>query len=1576
MKQLYPVQRQLLSVAFLLSASIVFLPSRIFAQAQVCTAPVLVLTTATPAPVCSPQTVNLNNLIDYSASTLPGDTYFLFYDNSNNEVSSPSAISQSGTYFIKAISGACSDQKSVTVTINQTPVITTSYFPFCSNDQGFFSLNATAGTNTVVWNGNGVVNSGGVYYFQPLTAGPGTFNLKATNTTGGCQASLQVKVLQTPKLVLKTPAAVCSPQTVDLTKLVDPTSVLPAGTVLSYSINNVVVISPSAVNQSGTYLISAIFTAPDGSTCTDNQLVNVTVNQTPVITTSYFPFCGNDQGYFALNATAGTNTVAWNGDGVVNSGGSYYFQPLTAGAGIHTLVATNTTSGGCQASMQVQVFQSPKLVVKQPAAVCSPQTVDLTKLVDPTSVLPAGTVLSYSLNNVVVSSPSAVTQSGAYLISAIFTAPNGSTCTDNQIVNVTVNQTPVITTFFSPFCGNDQGYFALNATAGTNTVAWNGDGVVNSGGSYYFQPLTAGAGIHTLVATNTTSGGCQASMQVTVLQTPKLVVKQPAPVCSPQTVDLTKLVDQAASILPPGTSFYYLQNGVPVSTPSAISQSGTYQIGASVPTSNQFVSCSDNQYVQVTVNRSPVVTQLGIFCSNDPSTYNMTATAGTGDAITWNGDGVTNSNGFTFFFNPSLAGAGIHALIATNLNGGCQTTMQVQVFQAPKLVVKQPAAVCSPQTVDLTKLVDQAASILPPGTSFYYLQNGVPVSTPSAVSQSGTYQIGASVPTSNQFVSCSDNQYVQVAVNQTPSITPLQGPFCSNDATAYALSATTSTGDFINWNGDGVTNSNGASFFFKPSLAGVGTHTLIATNTNGGCQASIQATVLAPPSLSACPADITVSNDPGKCGAIVNYAAPSATAGCGSASLSQTGPVSGSLFPTGITVVTFTLKDAAGNTLTSCSFKVTVNDTEKPVITCNGDQNLNNDPNQCGASYSGVPTATDNCPGLTITGSRNDGRSLTDLYPIGATTITWTATDASGNTSTCTQKINVADHELPAITCPANLSQDADAGSCGAIIIVATPAATDNCGAPVVSSHRSDGLGPNAPYPIGVTTITWTATDAAGNTKSCSQTITVRDNEAPVINCGTAIVVSTDPGRCAASLSVPVPTATDNCGTPAVTGVRSDGQALTAPYPTGSTTITWTATDASGKTSSCTQTVLVSDKEKPSITAPPAINTTANAGKCSAVVSLGTPVTSDNCGIASVTSNAPANFPVGSTTVLWTATDVNGNINTSTQTVTVTDNEKPVVSGVVQKNFCSGGSGSYTVDAISASDNCGIASITYAVSGATVRTGTGPDASGNFAVGTSIITWKVTDLSGNVSTWQTKVVVDNAIVVSIPDAFAMATGAAANTVYLGYSPASSIKLKAVATGGTGTLTYLWSNGATTQTITVSPTVVTTYSVTVSDATGCSKASSKQIIVVDISCGTGKVTICCKSATSQTGQTLCVNSGLVPYYLLLGAKLGSCTSNPATVRVQQKSVEEQQINTTLSVQAYPNPSNASFTLVAKGMKPVEKAELIVYDVLGKVVEVKTVLPGQTFSVGAFYKAGVYVAELRQGDKKSTVKLVKQ
>ena len=222
---------------------------------------------------------------------------------------------------------------------------------------------------------------------------------------------------------------------------------------------------------------------------------------------------------------------------------------------------------------------------------------------------------------------------------------------------------------------------------------------------------------------------------------------------------------------------------------------------------------------------------------------------------------------------------------------------------------------------------------------------------------------------------------------------------------------------------------------------------------------------------------------------------------------------------------------------------------------------------------------------------------------------------------------------------------------------LADPGATANdaCAGSLAVTTNST-VNPNA---VGVYTINYTATDPSGNSATNTRTVYVVDTTPPTITCPPNVVVSTDPGTCSATnVALGVPAATnDNCG---ILSVTNDAPAV---FLKGTTTVTWTATDTSGNTNSCTQTVTVKDTQPPTITCPANVMVSTDPGTCSATnVALGMPLaTNDNCGILSVTNDAPAVFPMGTTTVTWTVTDTSGNTDACTQTVTVNDTEPPTI---------------------------------------------------------------------------------------------------------------------------------------------------------------------------------------------------------------------------------------------------------------------------------------------------------------------------
>jgi FtsP/CotA-like multicopper oxidase with cupredoxin domain len=188
-----------------------------------------------------------------------------------------------------------------------------------------------------------------------------------------------------------------------------------------------------------------------------------------------------------------------------------------------------------------------------------------------------------------------------------------------------------------------------------------------------------------------------------------------------------------------------------------------------------------------------------------------------------------------------------------------------------------------------------------------------------------------------------------------------------------------------------------------------------------------------PPTIT-CPADITQSNDPGLCSAVVTFADPTTTDDCGEVTV-VCDPTSGSVFPVGTTVVHCTATDSIGQTA-ECTFNVTVKDTEKPKITSSVTTTTLSSPNHDMINVGFSASATDNCSGpVTLSFAvysdeddevpTGDGNFSPDAKDIGVGTlrlrsersgnldgrvylIIITATDGAGNVAKAAQTVVVA----------------------------------------------------------------------------------------------------------------------------------------------------------------------------------------------------------------------------------------------------------------------------------------------------------------------------------------------------------------------------------------------------------------------------------------------------------------------------------------------------------------------------------------------------------------------------------------
>ncbi len=559
----------------------------------------------------------------------------------------------------------------------------------------------------------------------------------------------------------------------------------------------------------------------------------------------------------------------------------------------------------------------------------------------------------------------------------------------------------------------------------------------------------------------------------------------------------------------------------------------------------------------------------------------------------------------------------------------------------------------------------------------------------------------------------------------------------------------------------GAITSNPASGSFFP----IGTTTVTVTSASGGggCHFSVTVVDTAGPTIS-CPANITVTANAGQGSAFVpdpngsssNVGSPTAT---GDQPLEVTGSRDDgegltTAYPIGVTNITWLATDPSGRQAT-CTQLITVLPNQVLTISCPANVTVPS-PNGCDPATVNPGTATSNSQTATITSERSDGLALNAPYPVGTTTIEWTATDTDTQSASCTQTVTVTgtDTTPPILNVPPNVSvttstcsatlddelgvataEDPDCGS--AVSISRTGIPQIACPTPQNPNQTCDSF----VFPTGTTIITYTATNSSGLTTVGTQTVTVTEDPAvpPTITAPADVTLFTGPGATSCGVTVTnldatlgIATANDNC--PGVTVTRI-GVPAGNNFPVGNTTVTYRATDKNGNFAEDTQIVTVVDNTAPVVTAPADVTlftgpgaTTCNVTVTDLNATLGVGTATDNCpGVGAVTrSGVPAGnvFPEGTTTVTYSATDAHGNTSEDTQVVTVIDNTAPVIScpaNIVLEPTCPTGAIA-TWTAPVGTDNC---------PGATTQQTAGPASGLVFPIGTTTVTYTVNDAHGN-----------------------------------------------------------------------------------------------------------------------------------------------------------------------------------------------------------------------------------------------------
>jgi hypothetical protein len=417
-----------------------------------------------------------------------------------------------------------------------------------------------------------------------------------------------------------------------------------------------------------------------------------------------------------------------------------------------------------------------------------------------------------------------------------------------------------------------------------------------------------------------------------------------------------------------------------------------------------------------------------------------------------------------------------------------------------------------------------------------------------------------------------------------------------------------------------------------------------------------------------CPANVSTT-----CPYDVPFISPSAYTNCGSVVLQTwtlTGATTGSspatgindasleVFQFGVTTVTYNIRDNLGNNA-SCSFTVTITDSQPPQLICPPDITVNNNPGLCSAVVNdfGFMSAWDNCSGITL--ELISGLPRKSAFPVGTTTNVFKFTDAAGNSSTCTFKINVIDNENPVINCPSNITVNTSPGLCNANVTVPLVTATDNCSIiSITNNFNGGGANASGVYPLGTTTVTYTATDSANKTTTCSLNVTVVNSQSPIITLNGSNSITLEACQ---PYNEPGATAFDSCLGDISGNIVIDASSLNTSL-IGSYVITYTVNGVPA--SQVTRTVNIVDTTSPTMT----LNgpNPLNIGDCATYTELGA-TASDPC-FGNITSSIVINNSavnsgvIGSYTVTYNVTDAAGNVASQiTREVNVIEVTAPII---------------------------------------------------------------------------------------------------------------------------------------------------------------------------------------------------------------------------------------------------------------------------------------------------------------------------
>ncbi|WP_243630203.1 PKD domain-containing protein [Taibaiella soli] len=1161
---------------------------------------------------CPPLTVNFTNV------STGATNYFWNFGNGNVSTSpNPTSVfTTPGVYQVKlkvTNASGCVDSMIKTVTVHG-PTGSFSIAPLSGCAPLTITLTATtSNTQYIIWdfdNGTTLTTSNSVSTYTYTLPGNYVPKLIASN---GANCDLPIYGVDTVKVggmtaaISHQPPSLCGSGTIAFTDTVFSTTA--TITTRSWTFDDggtSTAHNPShTYATAGTYIVKLVLTSAVG--CKDTVTDTVHILPKPTVSGGgNVSFCAG--GSTTLTAT-GASTYVWSPATGLSC--TTCASPVANPTGTTTYTVVGTATNGCTDTNQVIVTVNPLPTISagSDVSICNGASATLTAT--------GGTTYSWTpatgLSCTNCASPSA---NPATTTTYTVTGTNTAGCSNTATVTVNVTATPIISGGPNQtICTGSS--TTLNASGGV-TYSWTpatGLSCTNCA-----SPTANPATTTTYTVTGTAAGGCTGTAQVTVTVTnlPPVSAGPNTAICNGSSTTLNATGATTYSWTP-ATGLSCTNCASPTANPTTTT---TYTV-TGVATGG----CSNTSTVTITVNPLPTISAGSnqTICSGNSTT--LTATGGT--SYTWTpATGLSCTNCASPTANPTATTT--YTVTGTDANT-CSNTAQVTVnVTAPPTISGGPnQTICTGSSTTLNASGGVTYSWTP-ATGLSCTNCASPTANPATTT---TYTV-----TGTAAGGCTGTAQVTVTVTNLPPVSA--GPnaaICNGSSTTLnATGATT-----YSWTpATGLSCTNCASPTANPTTTTTYTVTGVAT---GGCSntSTVTITVNPLPTISAgsnqtiCSGNSTTLTATGG----TSYTWTPATG------LSCTNCASPTANPT--TTTTYTVTGTDANTCSNTA-QVTVNVNTPPTISAGTNQTI----------CTGASTTLTATGGVSYSWSPATGLSCTNCAsptanPTTTTTYTVTGTGANGCTATSTVTVTVTN--LPTV------SGGPNAAICnGAATTLNATGATTYSWSPATGLSCTSCASPVA-NPTSTTTYTVTGTATGGCSNTAQVTVTV--NPLPTISAGSNQTI------CAGgSVTLTATGGTTYSWTP-TTGLSCTTCASPVASPTATTTYTVTGTSNG---CSNTSTVTVTVNTAPTISA--GTGQSICKGNSTTLTATGgvsyswSPATGLSC------TNCASPIASPTTTTTYTVTGTGANGCTATSQVTVTIYTQPIISGGSNQNLCTGSS--------------------------------------------------------------------------------------------------------------------------------------------------------------------------------------------------------------------------------------------------------------------------------------------------------------